>query len=221
MLPFFIWQDFEDVIEEVGRAGYRLDAAWFLPHFEFRFPLAGEMAVRGAHFTLRQALEPWPVLGEEGSVGTTVRYVDSSVERLQILVTGLADERFVVTCNGRPVPLQPTGPNGEYVAGIRYRAWQPSSALHPTIPVHAPLTFDLVDTWMRRSLGGCQYHVMHPGGRSYDRLPINSYEAESRRLGRFFRLGHTPGTLTADRPVPSREFPHTLDLRAWPDPRQK
>ena len=219
MLPYFIWQDFEDVIEEVVRAGYRLDAGWFLPHFEFRFPLAGEMALRGATFTLRQALEPWPVLGEEGSVGTTVRYVDSSLERLQVHVTGLVDDRFVVTCNGVPVPLQPTGRNGESVAGVRYRAWQPSSALHPTIPVHAPLTFDLVDTWMRRSLGGCQYHVSHPGGLSYDRLPINSYEAESRRLGRFFRLGHTPGPMTAERPVPSREFPHTLDLRAWPDPR--
>jgi uncharacterized protein (DUF2126 family)/transglutaminase-like putative cysteine protease len=219
MLPYFIWQDFEDVIEEAVRAGYRLEADWFRPHFEFRFPLAGEMALRGAQFTLRQALEPWPVLGEEGSVGTTVRYVDSSLERLQVQVTGLVEDRFVVTCNGVPIPLQPTGRNGESVAGVRYRAWQPSSALHPTIPVHAPLTFDLVDTWMRRSLGGCQYHVSHPGGLSYDRLPINSYEAESRRLGRFFRLGHTPGPMTAERAVPSREFPHTLDLRVWPDPR--
>jgi uncharacterized protein (DUF2126 family) len=213
MLPYFIWQDFEDVIEELRRAGYAFAAAWFLPHFEFRFPAAGEMAVRAVHLALRQALEPWPVLGEEGAAGATVRYVDSSVERIQVHVTGLSGDRFVVACNGRPVPLQPTGRNGEYVAGVRYRAWQPASGLHPTIPVHAPLTFDLVDTWMRRSLGGCQYHVMHPGGRTYDRLPVNSYEAESRRRARFLRMGHTPGTITASRPVRSREFPYTLDLR--------
>ena len=217
MLPYFIWQDFEDIIEDTRRAGYPLDAAWFLPHFEFRFPIAGEAAMRGVQLTLRQALEPWPVLGEEGAVGTTVRYVDSSVERLQAHVTGLTGERFALTCNGRPMPLQPTGRSGEYVAGVRFRAWQPASALHPMIPVHAPLTFDLVDTWMRRSLGGCQYHVMHPGGLSHERFPINSYEAESRRLARFFRLGHTPGTITAERPAPGLEFPHTLDLRAWPD----
>ena len=217
MLPYFIWQDFEDVIEDTRGAGYPLDAAWFLPHFEFRFPVAGEASMRSVQLTLRQALEPWPVLGEEGAVGTMVRYVDSSLERLQVQVTGLTGERFVVTCNGRPVPLQPTGRNGEYVAGVRFRAWQPASALHPMIPVHAPLTFDLVDTWMRRSLGGCQYHVMHPGGLSHERFPVNSYEAESRRLARFFRMGHTPGTITVPRAEPSLEFPHTLDLRAWPD----
>jgi uncharacterized protein (DUF2126 family) len=213
MLPYFVWLDFEDVLEELRRSGYSIQADWFLPHFEFRFPLAGEATMRAAELTLRQALEPWPVLGEEGSGSGTSRYVDSSLERLQVHVTGLTDERFVVSCNGRPVPLQPTGRNGEYVAGVRYRAWQPPSCLHPTIPVHAPLTFDLVDTWMQRSLGGCQYHVVHAGGRSYDRFPVNSYEAESRRLARFSRLGHTPGPIRLTRPVRSREFPYTLDLR--------
>jgi uncharacterized protein (DUF2126 family) len=213
MLPYFVWLDFEDVIEELRRGGYAMQAEWFLPHFEFRFPLAGETTMRSAQLTLRQALEPWPVLGEEGGAAGTARYVDSSLERLQVQVTGLTEDRFVVSCNGRPLPLQPTGRNGEYVAGVRYRAWQPPSCLHPTIPVHAPLTFDLVDTWMQRSLGGCQYHVMHAGGRSYDRFPVNSYEAESRRLARFSRLGHTPGPITVTRPVRTREFPYTLDLR--------
>ena len=213
MLPYFIALDFDDVIEELGRAGYELSSEWFAPHFEFRFPLAGELAARAIHLTLRQALEPWHVLGEEGGAGGTARFVDSSLERMQLLVTGLAGDRFVITCNGRTLPLHPTGRNGEFVAGVRYRAWQPPSALHPTIPVHTPLTFDIVDTWMERSVAGCQYHVMHPGGRSYDVFPVNSYEAESRRLARFTRLAHTPGPVRAGRPERSLEFPYTLDLR--------
>jgi uncharacterized protein (DUF2126 family) len=213
MLPYFVWLDFEDVLAELARSGAVLEAGWFAPHFEFRFPLAGELATRALHLTLRQALEPWHVLGEEGTAGGTVRYVDSSVERLQVLVTGLTPDRYAITCNGRTLPLQPTGRNGEYVAGVRYRAWQPASSLHPTIPVQAPLTFDLVDTWLSRSMGGCEYHVMHPGGRHYEQLPVNSYEAESRRLARFSTLGHTPGGLVPAPAVRSREFPYTLDLR--------
>ena len=213
MLPYFVMLDFEHVLADMTRAGLPIEASWFAPHAEFRFPSYGDVAMQGVNLSLRQALEPWHVLGEEGASGGTVRYVDSSVERLQVLVTGLTPERFVVTCNGRPVPLQPTGRNGEYVAGVRYRAWQPPSALHPTIPVHAPLTFDLVDNWLERSLGGCQYHVMHPGGRSYDELPVNSFEAESRRLSRFSKLGHTPGRVAVRPASRSREFPYTLDLR--------
>ena len=213
MLPYFVELDFEDVLDEMRDHGQAFDSTWFAPHFEFRFPPAGEMAVRGITVALRQALEPWHVLGEEGATGGTARYVDSSLERLQVLATGLTPDRYLISCNQRTLPLQPTGRNGEYVAGVRYRAWQPPSALHPTIPVHSPLTFDIVDTWMGRSLGGCQYHVVHPGGRNYETFPINSYEAESRRLARFFKMGHTPGLFTVSAPERTREFPYTLDLR--------
>jgi uncharacterized protein (DUF2126 family) len=213
MLPYFVWLDFEDVIEETRRSGYAVDLDWFAPHFEFRFPLYGQIAARAVNVQFRHALEPWHVLGEEGAPGGAVRYVDSSVERLQVQATGLTEDRYLVTCNGSALPLHPTGRNGEFVAGVRYRAWQPPSCLHPTIPIQAPLTFDVVDTWTRRALGGARYHVMHPGGRSYDTFPVNSYEAESRRLARFEPMGHTPGSLAPKRPERSREFPYTLDLR--------
>jgi uncharacterized protein (DUF2126 family)/transglutaminase-like putative cysteine protease len=213
MLPYFVQQDFADVLAEQQRAGYPLSPQWFEPHFEFRFPRIGDFSATGAVVELRQALEPWHVMGEEGAIGATVRHVDSSVERLQVRVTGLAPDRYALTCNGRRLPLRPTGSVGEFVAGVRYRAWQPPASLHPTIGVHSPLTFDLVDSWMQRSLGGCQYHVMHPGGRAYHTFPVNSFESESRRLARFFRIGHTPGTVVAAEEQPSPEHPFTLDLR--------
>jgi uncharacterized protein (DUF2126 family)/transglutaminase-like putative cysteine protease len=213
MLPYFVEQDFRDVIDEMNAAGYGFEFDWFAPHFEFRFPKHGDYAVKGIEVELRHALEPWHVMGEEGSAGGAVRYVDSSIERVQVKVTGLAPDRYVMTCNGEPLPLRPTGAVGEFVAGVRYRAWHPASALHPTIGVHSPLTFDLIDTWSKRSLGGCQYHVMHPGGLSPTTFPINSFEAESRRLARFFRIGHTPGEITIKARAPEVEFPFTLDLR--------
>ncbi len=213
LLPSLIRMDFADVLTELKEAGYAFDMAWFEPHFEFRFPMIGQVKTNSIELTLRSALEPWHVMGEEGSIGGTVRYVDSSLERVEVNVTGLNDNRYVVTVNGRALPLQSTGRVGEYVAGVRYKAWNPPSALHPSIGVHAPLTFDIVDTWMERSLGGCQYHVAHPGGLSYETLPVNSYEAESRRLTRFLRMGHTPGKIQVKPVQPSREFPFTLDLR--------
>ena len=213
LLPTFVRMDFDDVLEEMGLAGYRFEPEWFDPHFEFRFPKVGEIRARGLQLTLRNALEPWHVMGEEGAPGGTVRYVDSSLERIEVRVTGMVDTRHEVTVNGRALPLQPTERTGEYVAGVRYRAWQPSSALHPTIGVHAPLTFDVVDRWMQRALGGCQYHVAHPGGRNYETFPVNSYEAESRRLARFFAMGHSIGTIEARPPERSLEFPFSIDLR--------
>jgi len=213
MLPTFVQMDFDDVIAELNAAGFAFESAWFSPHFSFRFPLVGTLHVAGLDIALRNALEPWHVMGEEGAPGGTARYVDSSLERMEIKVSGMNGNRHVIAVNGRAVPLQPTGRVGEFVCGVRYRAWQPPSALHPTIGVHAPLTFDVVDTWMRRSLGGCRYHVAHPGGLSYDSFPVNAYEAESRRLTRFFRSGHTPGTMDVKPAVASLEFPFTLDLR--------
>jgi uncharacterized protein (DUF2126 family)/transglutaminase-like putative cysteine protease len=213
MLPHFVEQDFADVLYELNQAGFPLQMAWFAPHVEFRFPLLGEVTHSGVHIELRQATEPWHVLGEEPGPGGTARYVDSSLERVQIKVQGLTNPRHLVTCNGRSVPLFPTGVNGEFVAGVRYRAWQPPSCLHPTVGVHAPLVFDVFDHWTGRSAGGCQYHVSHQGGLSYETFPVNASEAETRRHSRFFGFGHTRGSWTVPPETTPKECPLTLDLR--------
>jgi uncharacterized protein (DUF2126 family) len=224
MLPHYVHEDMKHVANDLQRAGYGFQLEWLEPFFEFRFPRYGNTLVESIDLELRFAIEPWHVLGEEVSSTGTARYVDSSVERAQIKVTGFTEGRYVVTCNGRRVPLRSTGRQGEYVAGVRYRAWQPPSALHPTIAPHVPLVIDVIDTWNGHSVGGCAYHVAHPGGRSYDAFPVNSYEAEARRVNRFWDFGHTPGEIvglsdTAPRPMAppieelNHEYPFTLDLR--------
>jgi uncharacterized protein (DUF2126 family) len=213
MLPHYVVDDFSDVVDDLRRAGFPVEETWFEPHVEFRFPVHGRARVRGMEIELRQALEPWHVMGEEAGPGGTARFVDSSVERVQVMVHGAIDGRHVVTCNGRRVPLVSTGGREEHVAGVRYRAWQPPSSLHPTIPSHSPIVFDVIDTWAGRSIGGCTYHVSHPGGLSHERFPTNALEAEGRCLARFFPFGHTPGTVAEPAPEPNPDLPHTLDLR--------
>jgi uncharacterized protein (DUF2126 family)/transglutaminase-like putative cysteine protease len=213
MLPYYVDQDFSEALEELGMLGFSLERAWFEPHFAFRFPKIGDVTAHGVTLELRHALEPWHVLGEEPAAGGTVRYVDSSIERLQTHLSGWLPERFILACNGAEVPLTATGTTGEFVGGVRFKAWNPPSSLHPTIRAQSPLVFDIYDRWSQRSLGGLTHHVSHPGGRNYERFPVNANEAEARRRARFNPFGHTPGPAPAPSAAAGREHPRTLDLR--------
>jgi uncharacterized protein (DUF2126 family)/transglutaminase-like putative cysteine protease len=243
LLPQYVENDLAEVCRDLQQSGFGFQLGWLNPFFEFRFPVCGTRELDNVTLELRTAIEPWHVLGEEATGSGTARYVDSSLERVQIKVQGTMSDRYIVTCNGRRVPLKPVKGKAkdEMVAGIRYRAWQPPTALHPTIGVHAPLTFDLIDTWEGRSLGGFVYHVSHAGGRNPETLPVNAFEAEGRRVARFWEHGHTPSLLSSDEPswtpsaavhsfqnagvsefvVPEEEsinqdYPNTLDLRRQP-----
>lgn len=235
MLPHFVRRDIQDVVNDLNEAGYPFHISWFDPFFEFRFPHYGTLRIRDIEMEIRMGIEPWHVLGEEMSSSGTSRFVDSSLERVQVKIKGLNTSRYILLCNGVQAPLKETGIKEEYVCGIRYRAWQPPSALHPTIGIDTPITFDIIDTWNSRSIGGCTYYVSHPGGRSYDTFPINSYEAESRRVNRFAETSHTQNVLRStsgltglhryidqnripfycDPPALeiNKEYPYTLDLR--------
>ncbi|MEQ8470976.1 MAG: transglutaminase family protein [Marinoscillum sp.] len=238
LLPHYCFNDLSEVINTLRGAGYAFDISWFDPFFAFRFPFVGELQVDDIHIEMTMGIEPWHVLGEEMSSTGTARFVDSSLERLQVKVSGLTDGRYHLLCNGFKIPLVKTGVQGEFVAGIRYRAWQPPSALHPTLGVDTPLVIDVYDSWTKKSIGACQYHVAHPGGRNYDTFPVNSYEAESRRISRFFDFGHSINVVEPTVQAPAgmgrfitkmniltnyeavgelvnADFPHTMDLRRF------
>jgi uncharacterized protein (DUF2126 family) len=241
LLPHYCYKDMTEVVDSLRDAGYGFDISWFEPFFSFRFPFLGELQVDDINIEIKMAIEPWHVLGEEMSSTGTARFVDSSLERIQVKISGLTDSRYTFLCNGLKIPLKSTGVQGEYIAGVRYRAWQPPSALHPTIGTDTPLVFDLFDTWTQKSIAACQYHVSHPGGRSYDTFPVNSYEAESRIISRFFDFGHSVNLVepavtsvsqqaaggrfvtkmniipqyTITNEVISPEYPYTMDLRRY------
>jgi uncharacterized protein (DUF2126 family) len=237
MLPHYVQRDLGEVISDLQEQGYAFQLEWLEPFFEFRFPLYGKINVQDMELELRLGIEPWHVLGEESSSAGTSRFVDSSVERVEVKVKNFNNDRYLITCHGFPVPLTATPVKGEYVAGVRYRAWSPPSALHPTLGTDVPLVFDVYDTWNKKSIGGCVYHVSHPGGRSYDAFPVNSFEAEGRRISRFWNHGHTPGTFMSQttgkterrlekmenpaifsKPLQIKinaDYPRTLDLRQF------
>ena len=216
MLPHYLWRDFSAALDALAQRGVTLDVEWYRPFVDYRFPVMGTLRVDDIALEIRPALEPWPVLGEEASMAGTTRYVDSSLERVQVRAEGLIEGRHVVLVNGHTLPMYATGRALETVAGVRFRAWQPPHCLQPTIGVHHPLRFDVVDLWGRRSLGAATYHVWHPEGRAFDRVPLTAFEAGARRAQRFTTVGHLPWPVIPIATSAHPEQPCTLDLRRYP-----
>ena len=215
LLPTWLWRDFEDVLGYLEAAGLALprEAYWAL--LELRCPIVGAIQASDVRLEIRNALEPWNVLGEEVGASGTSRYVDSSMERVEVRLEGLIPERHVVAVNGQNVPLRPTGTAGEHVAGVRFRAWCPPHSLHPHLGIHHPLQFDVLDTWGKRSLGACAYHVWHPEGRAYDQPPLTRFEASARRAQRFTLESPMLYPAVARPAEPHADAPYTLDLRRF------
>ena len=216
MLPHYIRENFHDVLTMLKAGGYHFSEDWFAPFFAFRFAECGRTQIGDATLTLHTALEPWPVMGEEPAGGGVSRSVDVTVERVQVTAVGLVEGRHVLACNQRRLPLTSTREAGTQVAGVRFKAWSQSSSLNPRLPVNAPLVFDVIDTAQERSIGGCVYHVAHPGGRNFETFPVNENEAEGRRLARFETIGYTPGKVAIPPVEVNPDYPHTLDLRRQP-----
>jgi uncharacterized protein (DUF2126 family) len=216
LLPYWMWRDFEDVLGFLESRGLALPAAAYRPFVELRCPVAGSLQAGDVFLEVRNALEPWPVLGEQMTASGTSRFVDSSVERIEVRVEGLVPERHRILVNGHALPLHPTPTKGEYVAGVRFRAWAPPQSLQAHLGIHHPIHFDVLDTWGKRSLGACAYHVWHPEGRAYDTPPLTRFEATARRAQRFTQAGPLAWPVEAVPAAPHPDTPHTLDLRRFP-----
>jgi len=217
MLPHYLWSDFLDVVADLNAHGVALDAEWYRPFLDFRCPVIGTLDLPDLSLELRNALEPWPTLGEEAQGSITSRYVDSSMERVQVIAHGLVEGRHQVLVNGLVLPMTSTGREREHVAGVKFRAWQPPHCLQPHVGIHHPLRFDIVDLWGHRSLGGCQYHVWHPEGRGFEHVPLTAFEASARRAQRFTTDHMAPWPVHPRVVAPSPEQPYTLDLRRFPE----
>lgn len=216
LLPLWLGRDLGDVLAFLAARGLPLPAQAYQAFLDLRCPLVGRLQAGEVTLEVRNALEPWHVLGEEPGASGTSRYVDSSLERVEVRADGLVPERHALLVNGLQLPLKPTGAAHQLAAGVRFRAWAPPHSLQPHLGIHHPLRFDVVDTWAERSLGACAYHVWHPEGRAFAEAPLTRFEASARRAQRFTQEGPLPWPV---RPRPTSalpEAPWTLDLRRLP-----
>ncbi|MGZ3422858.1 MAG: transglutaminase family protein [Polyangiales bacterium] len=216
LLPYWMWRDFEDVLAFLEGRELGLPADAYRPFLELRCPVVGTLRAGDVRLEVRNAIEPWNVLGEETTASGTSRYVDSSMERIEVRAEGLVAERHAVLVNGYVMPMRATPRRDEHVGGIRFRAWAPPHALHAHLGIHHPVRLDVVDLWAERSIGACAYHVWHPEGRSYDKGPLTSFEASARRAQRFTIEGPLPSPVRARRLSIHDESPYSIDLRRFP-----